>query len=509
MYYLNLYVITENNTYSECYPFALIPEYTYNPSTTGAYNPFGFASTTAGGAGTGNIFSDFTLSKYEDTANLLLKIGVGTERIGAGTAGAKLAEILYNAGVTKLNATVGGDNNIAGSSDYITTIIANLKTVENYVDAYEVGNELSLYALQDESKSTYMSRNELYPIFYYYMWLPVQEAIANGDIKSTMIHIPTQASAAEIEWPELMAASYTVQDVEGDTYIPEAPAGTVIPSIWSDIKVLTAHIYASNRMPDLYGSGSSAKYGGPMWNIEAGAQRIYSFLADKVGDPDTMDSYFTEVGYPTQPEVENSVCLRTQADYFVRIGAICASYGIDRIQYYQFYDRTSHDSGFNHTDANHNYGAFYMQDFYGVIKPKPAGVAFAIMTSQLETMKKNGAKIFDKYDGGYTADSYTAGGKAAGGVRAFVFDTVAHGNVVVAYTNQEVLSNGSSNNAGSRTPTRPWNNQWTETYDTTFDTTQDTVKVVDVMGNETIYTASNGKVTIPLTGSPVYIYGVS
>ena len=34
-------------------------------------------------------------------------------------------------------------------------------------------------------------------------------------------------------------------------------------------------------------------------------------------------------------------------------------------------------------------------------------------------------------------------------------------------------------------------------------------KVVDVMGNTTVYKAKDNKVTIPLTGSPVYIYGVN
>ena len=116
-------------------------------------------------------------------------------------------------------------------------------------------------------------------------------------------------------------------------------------------------------------------------------------------------------------------------------------------------------------------------------------------------MKKDGAVISEKYDEGYD--------KA--GVRAFEFDTALDGKVVVAYSNSEVLTNGKKNSIGTtgdRTPTLPWNNQWTKTDDTVFEAAGNTVTVYDSMGNKTEYKAENGKVTIPLTGSPVYIHGI-
>ena len=91
-------------------------------------------------------------------------------------------------------------------------------------------------------------------------------------------------------------------------------------------------------------------------------------------------------------------------------------------------------------------------------------------------------------------------------------DTELYGEVVVAYSNFEVLSNGKKNILGEsnlRTPNLTWNTQWQKTDDTEFTAKGETVKVVDIMGNTTIYTPdSDGKVSIPLTGSPVYIYGI-
>ena len=133
--------------------------------------------------------------------------------------------------------------------------------------------------------------------------------------------------------------------------------------------------------------------------------------------------------------------------------------------------------------------------------PKPAAIAFAVMTQQLESINKNSAEVFDKYDEGYDV----------GGVRAFKCTTATDGEVVIAYSNSEVLSNGkkgSDGKTGLRTPNLPWNNQWSKTDNTKFQTKGDKVKVVDIMGNTTEYKAENGYVTIPLTGSPVYIYGV-
>ena len=42
----------------------------------------------------------------------------------------------------------------------------------------------------------------------------------------------------------------------------------------------------------------------------------------------------------------------------------------------------------------------------------------------------------------------------------------------------------------------------------TFDAAGGKVTVTDVMGNIKTYTAVNGKVTVPVSGSPLYIDGI-
>ena len=53
-----------------------------------------------------------------------------------------------------------------------------------------------------------------------------------------------------------------------------------------------------------------------------------------------------------------------------------------------------------------------------------------------------------------------------------------------------------------------WESRWLVSEKRTFDTDADTVRVIDIMGNVSEIPAQNGKVTIEITGSPVYIYGI-
>lgn len=479
IYWLNLYVITDSTVYYECWPFALLPEYEYKYS---ASSPFGIASAAAGKV-TANG-KEYTLSKYTDTAKLMLKIGTANIRGGAEDGYLQMMSVLKSNGITKMNGGITDNNTDPQNIDnYVAKFLSAAEKQKEYVDAMECGNEMSLYSLKDKNDPAYIPADELYPVFYNCMYRPTYDALKQNYPDIT--YVPTQASACETSWIEKFFGF-------GD-----------IPSIWDEIKVLTSHIYGNPWMPDVYGMNKPS-YGGDLWNIEAGLQRIKSCLSD----PEHLDAngkekdfYLTEVGYPTAPLSETSVCLRTQADYTVRIGALGAAYGVDRIQYYQFYDRTSYNGGFDNYSDQYNYGLFYKQDYYGTIKPKPAGIAFAVMTRNLESIRKDSGRISEKYDEGYDT----------GGVRAFSYDTDLHGKVFVAYSNSEILSNGKKNingNTNMRTPTLPWNSQWKKYDNTVFDTDNEEVRVIDIMGNETVYKAENGKVTIPLTGSPVYIYNI-
>ena len=486
MYYLNLYVISRYSTYSECYPFALLEEYTYKYSDT---SPFGIATSNHGN----------DEQTYIDTAHLMAKCGVANMRLNGNDINLRQADELIKLGINNFNGAYNPVNDSALEVDnYVENVLAKVAKLDGYIDSMEVGNEMSLEAQKVGGRPL----EQLYPLFYNYTYMPTYRAIKEK--YPHLKYIPCPFSACEQSWINMFSEGFV--DNDNDGFADFDSLGNLIRNSenasWKQVEIVATHIYGNPWMPDQYASYVPG-YGAGMWIIEAGMQRMEEMF-NKHRDQregDDPDFYLTEVGYPTPPASSASVCLRTQADYTARIGVICAAYGVDRIQYYCLTDRTSAFSGFRQDNGEWNFGLCYEQDYYGIIKPKPAMIAFAVMTRQLESVKKDGAEISEKYDEGWDV----------GGVRAYEFDTALHGKVIVAYSNKQVLSNGKKNSTGStgdRTPTLPWNTLWTETDNTEFETAQSSVTVVDTMGNKKTYKAENGKVVIPLTGETVYIFGV-
>ena len=82
-------------------------------------------------------------------------------------------------------------------------------------------------------------------------------------------------------------------------------------------------------------------------------------------------------------------------------------------------------------------------------------------------------------------------------------------DLYVVWSNKYPLPNAVVGSQTDRVPAMPWVNQWEGKYeDVTFDAVSTTVTVTDIMGNTTVYTAKNGKVTIPVSGSLLYIRGI-
>lgn len=479
IYYLNLYVISKYSTYYECYPFALIPEYTYKYNAT---SPFGINSA--------NTKND---TETENTAKLFAKMGVANARVNSDML--YLAKQLHKNGITRLNGIAGSPFETAGGTEtYVQDIDSVLSLLAPYIDSFEVGNEMNLLVMQNK-----VTMDELYPIFYKYTFDEIRKLI--NQKYPNIEYIPSPFSAGEQEWIDQLTLGYDV-DTDGDG-IKEH-----FPEVWTKLTTVSTHVYGTPWMPDEY-SSYEPSYKTGLWCIEAALQRLEECFKKYCTDPNGKDLYITEVGYATSPGDPIKIDLRTHADYITRSGILCSAYGADRIQYYCMYDRTQGRSGFYNSEIEdetltmdeYNFGMFYEADYYGRFMPKPAAIAFMVMTQQLESINKNTMHIYDKYDEGYDTN----------GVRAFQCSTALKGDVVIAYSNFEVLSNGKKNavgKTGNRTPNLPWESQWKQVDETKFKATGEKVKVVDIMGNISYYTADNGYVTIPLTGSPVYIYGV-
>lgn len=469
IYYLNLYVVSKYSSYIECYPFALLEKYTYKYNNTSPW-----------GINTAQTKND---TEIINTAKLFAKIGVSNSRGASGLLVEKSGEL----GITRWNALTAQENlKESGVQNYVAHVLNIAKNASKYVDSFEVGNEVNLATIGGS-----ISPYDQYVKFHKYMFIPTYKALKEQ--YPNLKYIATPFSACQQEWVEQLTLGYN-EDTDGDGI-----AETHIDGIWNLLDIVSTHIYGTPQMPDEYGM-YQPKYKGGTWCIEGALQRIDECFELYCEDKTEKDLYITEVGYATSPEDPTKVDLRTHADYLVRSGILCSAYGADRIQYYCVYDRVSYSSGFNNDDDEWNFGVFYEPDLYGRIKPKPWTAAYANMTRVLESIEKNSMHIYDKYDEGYT--------KA--GVRAFKCNTALNGEVIIAYSNYEVLSNGKKNavgNTGDRTPNLPWNNQWQKVDETVFDAKGDVVTVIDIMGNRTEYKAESGKVTIPLTGSPIYILG--
>lgn len=552
MYYLNLYAVSENTQYKECYPFALVKEYDYSYNST---SPFGISTVTAyvgaekRKADTGEFSHNY--SQVKDLASLSAKIGISNARTSTGgsfttdekgtvtyTASVpKYVEYMQKQGINRFIAHQGETfedlyrellNEIYADgpvkpvkpieSDYVNDaeylkalevynaeyeaymaapeeyrtkyaecetefaklIKASADSASKFAQSIEYGNEMNIHTLGDNAS---YGVDKLYNLFYHDTFLPSFKYVTSNF--SDLSYVPTSFSAAESGWLSHLA------DSENED------------AIWDKFGICSLHVYGQPWMPDSYGATKGGS--DTLWNIEDAMIRIEN-ACKAYGDKEV---YVTEVGYTTPPELETAVGLRVQADYTARVGAICLAHGVDVIQYYCMTDKVNNRNGFKNNDVEWNFGLFYEPDFFDIIKPKPAGIAYANMTRQLESYQHNSGRI-DTYDEGNLDDGTYSYNEC--GVRAFRLGTAIYGDVVIAYSNAEILAEGKKNTLGTsnkRNANLTWNSQWSKTDPTVFTALADSVRVVDIMGNTTVYKPDeNGKVTILLTGSPVYIYGV-
>jgi len=258
--------------------------------------------------------------------------------------------------------------------------------------------------------------------------------------------------------------------------------------VWQASNVIDTHYYCYPMPPDKLASTVNTREN--ELNMETMQQ-----LFKKYGGRDEKLYSIGETGCPTAPE--GSTHINEQADYNTRIGILALAHGADRVNYYCLLDRTGYYKGTGDW-AEMNFGAFMCYDYYDRVKPKPWAAAYANLTRQLDGVTS--VKESPKYD--------TDG---EGTLRAFDVENHQGDDLIVAWSNIYVHPQATSYGVGNhvkRQPNLPWNNIWPKTEDVVFTATAKTVKVVDTMGNTTNYKAKNGKVTIKLSGSPVYIYGV-
>lgn len=199
--------------------------------------------------------------------------------------------------------------------------------------------------------------------------------------------------------------------------------------------------------------------------------------------------WITEAYAPTSPD-RSMVDLRTSADYLVRTYVCAIALGVQVIEWYQFQDGVWFARRPNPQDVEYNFGIVYSD-----LTPKPAYLAYATMTEELE-----GATCQGRLDLG-ADDLYGVRFLRRGEpVDVFWSYRERHETDLPWWPPELYATN-------SRKPGEPWVERWLAPV-TVYLPASNRVRVTDLMGNEHKVSPVGGKVTLKLTGSPIYVRGL-
>ena len=429
IYFVNLLVVTPYSTYREYYPLALLDDYQYKYNRT---SPFGIVQ----------FLGEDDMS-FDDSYSLINKIGVAISR-GTFTNSSyeRNIEFLKKSKNNGFRIIAHGGSQIV-EDDYF-------EDYGEYFDTLIYGNEFNLRAINGE-----VPLQEAFDDYIRDYYNPSREATRKFGKKQALAGV----SGGQMEWYDLFYEN----------------------GLWDDFEAIALHTYGIPYAPD------NPAYIPYTWTVEGGLIRTVQAQA-KYGKKDIL---FDETGYHTAQGLHN-VDLRTQADYNTRCFILGTNYDVVYTGTYCLLDYSNAGVGTLLEHMEYHFGNFYYPDYFGRILPKPAGIAFAMMTRELESVQDLVEST--KYSGDKR--------------RVFKATTALQGDVFIAWTNISPLGNDAESAAALREPTMPWNPQWSEGETVEFDAVGATVTVTDNMGRDTVYTAQNGKVSIPLTGEPCYIKGV-
>jgi len=243
------------------------------------------------------------------------------------------------------------------------------------------------------------------------------------------------------------------------------------------VDVLSVHPGCHPRAPEFWEGWRGWVWRSQMQDAMAAAQRA----GKKV--------WITEAYAPTPPG-RNGLDVRTSADYLVRTYLCSLALGVEVCEWYQFQDGVWFAQRNRPDDTEYSFGIVYPD-----LTPKPAYVAFAAMTAQLE-----GAVCVGRLELG-ADDLY--------GLR-FVRDGHAT-DVLWSYRERHECDLGwyppEQFRDKSRRAMEPWVERWQEPVTVTLPAAA-AVTVTDLMGTARTVMAQDGQVAVPLTGSPCYVSGL-
>ena len=455
MYFLNLYIATENQEYRETYPFCMVEEYDFKYRDE---NPFGICAT-----------HTETVGQARATARILGKMGLSLIRDGNCCDLPKYREFLRENGVKRYSCPNGRCLEESKVDAYIDSLRKKGHIYDDDSYAYYfVANEIDAPAKGNYEKSYKLLTEKYIPFTY----KPFHDFI-------------------EKEHPKALKKMIWQSNCHGTTEWLEAFYDT---GMWDNSEFIDIHTYSSPSGPDKLFSNTRISMHADTFSNEYAMDR-WKRIKKRYGEKRMIVG---ETGYPAAPYIGDraEVDPRTVADFNVRIACFLLEAGAEDILYYCIYDRTSFFIGTSSWNEMY-FGALYNYDYNGVYNPKPWAAAYCNLTRRFDGYKK--VSFFNKYEE-----------SEFGTLRAFKVET-ADNEFAVLWSNIYKQPNTTAEGRmvhEERKPLPLWTNRWEETEIREFDAVGDTVKVIDIMGNETILKAENGKVKIELSGSPIYVYGI-
>lgn len=452
MYYLNLYVTTKDNEYRECYPFCMLEEFDFKYREQ---NRLGICA-----------LHHETYGEADSTISICNKMGLSIVRMGESNDRDNFIDKLR---ANKLRYVPGitWNNTEAGIEKWKETV---RNCCKSYPDAAYI---LMANEVDARTKANYgKAKKFLDETFVPYTFNPAYEVVSK-------------------EFPEMLDRMIWQSNCHGTIEWLEAYKEC---GIWDKSGLIDIHTYSSPSGPDKVYANSLYSMHANTFSNEYAMER-WKRMTRRYGDKRLMVG---ETGYPTPAYCSDrkEIDIRTGADFNVRIAMFLFEAGCEDIIYYCLYDRTGALNGSSAWNEMY-FGALYNYDYNGVYMPKPWAAAFANLTRRMDGHKK--VSFFDKYEE-----------NEFGTLRAFEVET-ADDKFAVLWSNIYEQPNTSVNgrvDKVERIPAPAWESRWIKTEAREFDAVGDTVRVVDIMGNEEIIKAENGKVKLEISGSPIYVYGI-
>ena len=224
------------------------------------------------------------------------------------------------------------------------------------------------------------------------------------------------------------------------------------------------------------------------WVLRPQMLRVFDGVA--AAPAPAPEVWVTEAYSPSGP-IRSLLDLRTAADYLVREYCVLLALGVRVIEWYQFRDGTWYSAAPKPDDVEYNFGIVYAD-----LSPKPQYVAYGVMTEQLE-----GAECLGRLD---------LSGEDLYGIR-FRHRDGTFVDVLWSYRERHECDLAwwpPEQFAGKhRTPAEPWVERWKTPVEVSLPASG-AVTLTDLMGNSRRLEATDGRVRLSLTGSPVYVRGL-